>query len=182
MKSSAKMALGGMMTALGVLFMFLTGLFPLADYALPALAGILTVVVVIEISDKTAWCVYAAISILSLLVVPRLEAKLVFIAFLGYYPIVKAYLERIKSRAVSWASKFALFNAAAAVIFTGMSFLLGLDALLAEFDGYGAWGLAAFWAFANLVFWIYDIALTRVISMYLSVVRPKVRPFMSKRR
>ncbi|MFQ8600032.1 MAG: hypothetical protein ACLSAP_05215 [Oscillospiraceae bacterium] len=101
MKSSVKMALGGMMTALGVLFMFLTGLFPLADYALPALAGILTVVVVIEISDKTACAVYAAISILSLLVVPRLEAKLVFIVFLGYYPIVKAYLERIKSRAVS---------------------------------------------------------------------------------
>ena len=45
MKRSTKIALGGMITGLCIMLMFMTGLFPFATYALPAAAGIVLVAV-----------------------------------------------------------------------------------------------------------------------------------------
>ena len=47
MSKSGKIALGGLLTALGVVLMFLTGLIPIGTYALPAIAGVLLIVAVI---------------------------------------------------------------------------------------------------------------------------------------
>lgn len=55
MKNTYKIALGGMITALSVLLMFLTGLFPMATYALPAIAGVLLISAVIEIGSGYAF-------------------------------------------------------------------------------------------------------------------------------
>ena len=46
MSKSGKIALGGLLTALGVVLMFLTGLIPIGTYALPAIAGVLLIVAV----------------------------------------------------------------------------------------------------------------------------------------
>ena len=67
MSKSGKIALGGLLTALGVVLMFLTGLIPIGTYALPAIAGVLLIVAVIEIGAKWAWMIYAAVAVLSLL-------------------------------------------------------------------------------------------------------------------
>ena len=85
------------MGALSLMIMFLTA-FPYMTYALPAIAGAVLIPVVIELGSKWAWMVYACVSFLSLLIAPSLEAKVMFIAFFGYYPIVKALLERQKNR------------------------------------------------------------------------------------
>ena len=52
LSKSGKIALGGLLTALGVVLMFLTGLIPIGTYALPAIAGVLLIVAVIEIGAK----------------------------------------------------------------------------------------------------------------------------------
>ena len=52
MNHSGKVALGGMVTALCVVLMFLTGVIPIATYALPAVSGVLLVVIVIEMGAK----------------------------------------------------------------------------------------------------------------------------------
>ena len=43
---------GSLLTALGVVLMFLTGLIPIGTYALPAIAGVLLIVAVIEIGGE----------------------------------------------------------------------------------------------------------------------------------
>ena len=90
MKKSKQVAAGGIAASLCLLLMFLTGLFPFATYALPAMAGTLLIVVVIELGRPTATMVYAAVSLLSLLITPDKEAALMFVVFFGYYPANKA--------------------------------------------------------------------------------------------
>ena len=81
MSKSGKIALGGLLTALGVVLMFLTGLIPIGTYALPAIAGVLLIVAVIEIGAKWAWMIYAAVAVLSLLFAADKEAALLFVLF-----------------------------------------------------------------------------------------------------
>ena len=73
MKHSSKVALCGMICALCTVCMFMTGLFPFATYALPAIAGVLLCVVVIELSPRWALVVYLAVSCLSFLLSPDRE-------------------------------------------------------------------------------------------------------------
>ena len=54
MKTSRKVALGGMVTALSLVLMFLTGVFPFATFALPGIAGLLLIMVVIEMGCRQA--------------------------------------------------------------------------------------------------------------------------------
>ena len=70
MRRSTQVALGGMIAALSLLFLFLTGVFPFATYILPAAAGILLVAVVVESGWRWALGVYAAVSLLAVFIAP----------------------------------------------------------------------------------------------------------------
>ena len=109
MKHSGKIALGGLLAALSLVCMLLT-IFPFADYALPALAGVLLIPIVLESGVKWGFMVYAVVGILNAILTPSLEAKVLFIAFFGYYPVLKALIERIRFRPLEWAAKLLLFN------------------------------------------------------------------------
>ena len=84
--------MGGLLAALSLVCMLLT-IFPFADYALPALAGVLLIPIVLESGVKWGFMVYAVVGILNAILTPSLEAKVLFIAFFGYYPVLKALIE-----------------------------------------------------------------------------------------
>ena len=112
MKRSTKIALGGMITGLCIMLMFMTGLFPFATYALPALAGLILVAMVVEFGSTQALIVYVAVSILSIFMTPDREAAIMFICFFGHYPIIKVIIERrIPNRILEWVVKLLTFNA-----------------------------------------------------------------------
>ena len=171
LKQSGKVALGGIMAALSLLIMFLTA-FPYMTYALPAIAGAVLIPVVIELGIKWAWMVYACVSFLSLLIAPSLEAKVMFIAFFGYYPIVKALLERLHNRVLEWLLKYLIFNVAVVgAYFLSMRFF-GLDK-----DSFVIFGMnlpLVFLLLGNVEFLIYDLALRNLIQGYIQVLRPKL--------
>ena len=91
-QNTSKTALGGIVAALSVATMFLTAVIPTLTYALPAVAGVLLVVMVIDVGKKWAFGVYAAVSLLSLLVLPDKEAAVLYVFFFGLYPIFKSVL------------------------------------------------------------------------------------------
>ena len=172
---SVPIAFGGIVSALSLLCMFLSGVFPFAEYSCPALAGILLVALVIDFGKKTAWIAYAAVAALCLFITPNKEAAVLFIAFLGYYPILKSNLEQIKSRVLEWILKIALFNVACVSAYLVIIYAFGMVELLDEMSMGFAWGIYAFWVLANVVFVVYDIAVSQVINVYLIVIRPKLR-------
>ena len=87
-RKSTQVALGGMSSALCLLLMFMTGLIPFGTFALPAMAGIVLIVVVVEMGRSTAALVYGAVSLLSLFMCPDKEAAMMFIGFFGCYPVI----------------------------------------------------------------------------------------------
>ena len=172
MSKSGKIALGGLLTALGVVLMFLTGLIPIGTYALPAIAGVLLIVAVIEIGAKWAWMIYAAVAVLSLLFAADKEAALLFVLFFGYYPVLKSFLERISNKVLSWISKFAVFNVAVVACF-----FLAVNFLQLPEDSFTVFGIYLPWVFlilGNAVFLIYDIALSGLVATYVEKLHHRV--------
>ena len=112
-KKSSKTAVGGVITALSIVLMFLTSVIPTLTYALPAAAGFLITLIVIEIDKKWALGVYVAVSLLSVLLIADKEAAVMYIMFFGYYPIVKAIFEKHFHSMLLWVLKFAVFNVGA---------------------------------------------------------------------
>lgn len=173
-KKSTQVALGGVCASLCLALMFLTGIIPFATYALPAIAGLVLVAVVIENGYTTAVTVYVAAAILSLFIVPDKEAALMFTAFFGYYPILKGKLERIKSGLLRIPLKFLIFNAAVVAAYSVIIFLFGITDVLDEMGSLGKYAPLALLGLGNVMFAVYDFALTQVIFVYIHIFRPKI--------
>lgn len=163
--NSFKVAFGGVISALSIVLMFMTGIIPTLTYAVPAIAGALLIALSIEISPKFAVTVYAAVSILSLLVVADKEAAVMYAAFFGCYPILKGFIEKKTKGIVSWIIKYAFFNIAVIVAFFVSSkvFMIPYD----EIEFLGKFTLPLLLLAGNIVFAFYDIAMTRVLSAYI---------------
>lgn len=172
-KVSFKVSLGGIISALCLFSMFLTGIMPLLVYTLPAIAGALLIVMVVEINKKTAFVTYVAVGLLSFLMTPDKEAAILFIMFFGYYPILKSLLEKVKIRAIEWVSKFLIFNIGVVLAYYIVINVLGTVDILKQFDEFGKYGAVILLLVGNAVFLLYDIALTRMISSYINWFRPK---------
>jgi len=132
--------------------------------SLPALSGILLIVVVIELGASWAWPVYFAASALSLLLAGDKEAVVLFILFFGYYPIIKSAIEKMKNRYLSYLLKFLVFNSTMIVAFFLSIIVLGVPE--DSFTVFGVYLPWAFLAFGNLVFLIYDYAISNLVATY----------------
>lgn len=171
-QNSRLVAFGGIMAALSLVLMLLTAVIPVMDYGLPALASILMVMVVIECGDKTAWICYGAVSILALLLVPNKESALLYLVLFGWYPMAKRQIEmRISKRPLEWTLKMlAMILPVSAVSIAGIR-LMGLEQFFGE--AVSPMIITAFYLAACAAFVLYDLVLTRLISAYFSVIRPR---------
>ncbi len=170
-KKSSQVAVGGMASALCMLLMFMTGMIPFATFALPALAGIVLIVVVVEMGRSTAAMVYGAVSLLSLFMCPDKEAAMMFIGFFGFYPIVKGLLDRIRFRPLRAISKFAVFNAALVASYWIIINLFGIADIMEEMGAFGEFTLLITWLMGCWIFIMFDIALGRIHWAYENVLR-----------
>ncbi len=172
MKRTARLAFGGLMGALALVCLLLT-VFPFATYALPALAAVFLLPVVMECGKRWALAVYAAVAVPALLLVPDMEAKWLFVTFFGYYPVVKSLAESCP-RVWEWVIKAAVFNGAmmgAYVILSAVGFSLNDFAVTGVSLPLGVF-LAAFLVAGNVVFVLYDIGLSRLIPLYFLRFQP----------
>lgn len=167
MKNSAKTALGGMISALSLTIMLLTAVIPYLTYALPAISGALLVLMVIEINKKWAFCAYAAISILSFLILPDKEAAMMYVAFFGYYPVLKPFLEsKISNNKLCWIVKAIVFNIAVVIAYLVIVNVFGIP--IDEMEELGKWAIPILLGMGNVMFVLYDICITRLVTLYLN--------------
>ena len=76
-----RLAFCGVIAALSVVVLFLTGIVPVATIALPAVAGCLLIAVVAETNVRYGFAVYLVSSLFSALLTPDSEAALLYIIF-----------------------------------------------------------------------------------------------------
>ncbi|HEX3038526.1 MAG TPA: hypothetical protein VHO94_05995 [Oscillospiraceae bacterium] len=164
MNNSIRVAFCGIITALGTILMFATGLISIGTYALPALAGVLSILIVVEMGAKWAWPVYVATSVLSLLLAADKEAAILYAVFFGFYPILKAYIERLHKKALVYLIKSAAFIAAMILDFFIIIYILRVPQ--ASFTIMGVYLPWVFLAVGIVVFYIYDFAVSGLVVLY----------------
>ena len=104
MKKTSKITFSAIMSAFAVVIMLIS-YFPYLTYAVPAVAGLAIMIVVIEINCKWAILSYISAAVLSFLFAES-ESKLLFIGFFGFYSIVKCIIEKINKPVIEWVIKF----------------------------------------------------------------------------
>ena len=163
---SRKVALAGILTALAVLLLFLGSLFDILDLASAAMGSLVILVAMIELGNGWALGVYAAASVISLLILPHKLPALVFAAFSGYYPVLKKPLNKIKPKFLSYIARIAIFNVFFFVALFMATKLLG-EVFEYEYLSY------VFAILSNITFVIFDFAIERLAIFYAVKIKPK---------
>ena len=160
MRSKAyPIALGGMLAAAAVVLMSIGTIIPVATYAAPVLCMVLGRTVLKICGKRIAWAWYGAVAILSLLLAPDKEAAAVYLV-LGYYPVVKPKLDRMR---VSWLWKGLLFNGSILALYWVLLQIIGLQQLLSDFEGMSLTMYGILLILGNVTFFMLD----RLLGMKL---------------
>lgn len=172
---SYRVALGGIVSALCLVTMFLAGIMPALYLLLPMIAGVLMMIIAVEVNTPWALLTYIAVSLLSLLITADKEAALIFILLFGHYPILRFYIQRIKLRIPRLIVKFAVCNVCVLAYFYITVYVFGLKEMLEEFDDLGRYGAYIMLALANVIFILYDFNLDLCYTTYRKRLMPKFR-------
>lgn len=160
-KTNARViALGGMMAALAVVIMCLGGLIPVATYVCPMLCMLLLQFVLKMCGGRIGCAWYGAVAMLGLLMGPDKEAAAVFAA-LGYYPILKPRLDRLRFGRLL---KLVLFNVVILAMYWLLIHLFGMDQIASEYAELGAVMTAVMLLLGNVTFFMLDLVLGRRIA------------------
>jgi hypothetical protein len=170
MKKAKQISICGILTALSIVLLFLGTVVWVFQYFMPVITGLLMIILVNSVDKKSAWTVFVAVSILSLLFMPDKECCLTYIFFFGYYPIIKENIDKIKSKFLLWVVRLLVFNVAIVSSQLVCIYVFGIP-----FDDvFGAWGVALLLLFANLLFVVYEKLINIVTVLYLKKYKNKI--------
>lgn len=157
-----------MLSALGVILLYVGSVIQVADLSMAVLASLLCVFAVIEYGKTAPWLVFGVTSVLSLVLLPQKTPAVVYTLFFGFYPILKERFEKF-DRIRCIVFKELVFNAALIVI------LLAMKILFLEFTDIPFMLYLIAIVLCEAVFLVYDFALTRLISLYVYKLRKRFR-------
>ena len=159
-----------MSSALGTVLLYIGSFIEILDISIAVLASALTTLIVIEYGKKASLAVFFATSILSLILLPYKLPAFMYALFFGYYPIIKELIERIRVRLIGWIVKTAVFSLASILL------LLICTVFTAELElSSGIIMTVGFILLSELMYFMYDIALTKMITLYLVRVRHRFK-------
>jgi hypothetical protein len=165
MKKIKKTAISGVLTALCVIFLLIGSLFQTLDLSAAGLGSIIVLIAMIELGKSWAFGVYISSSVLSLILLPNKSAAFIFALLVGFYPILKTPLNKIKPIFLSYLARIAFFNFALSLLMCLFVFLLPI---YYDFVGFEI----AIYLLGNLTFIVYDFALERVAVTYIIRIKP----------
>lgn len=164
----------GISAALATVIM-LTGYFPYLTYAIPCIASMVIMAVVIELGKKYALTTYLA-SLLPIFLFCELECKLLYICLLGFYPILKAVFEKMRSRILEYILKILLLNVSVLAIYLLSTLVFGLS--FEDMGELGKYGGAILIILANITFLLYDFCIGKMVFAYIIKFHPTVKKML----
>lgn len=181
-EKTKKLTLCAVLCAMGVVLLLIGAFIEVLDLSMAAIASFFCIFAVIEMGRGYPWMVYGVTGLLSVILMPQGLGGWFYILFFGYYPIVKEKLEKL-IKPLSRLLKLVVFNVSISLYGVICYFLFfgELSALINEFSSlFGGMSPGVIlgiiiYAILNLVFIIYDFALTRLISLYLIKLRKKFK-------
>lgn len=167
MKKTKKLAVGAVLSALGVVILLLGNIISVLDLSMVVIASIAVIFAVIEMGNPYPYLIYAVTGILALILLPDKVIALEYILFGGIYPIFKAIFEKYHY-IICWILKLSVFNTGLLLMILVSNYVMNIP------DNVYVLNIAVF-ALANVFFVIYDIAMTKIITLYLVVIRKKLK-------
>ena len=167
-EQALKIAIGAMTAALGVVLMVLGAAVGLGTYLSPMLAGLCLLPAGRTWGVKFHLLIWAAVSLLCLMLVPDVEQNLMFIGLLGWYPALRPRLQKLRPLP-RLLSKLLLFN----------GIIIALEALLMLVlvpETLGTLFAVLLLVVGNATFLLYDAALPRfewIMDRYIGKFFPR---------
>ena len=167
-KSTKTLTISALLLALTIVTLYVSSFWPTGQLSLAALASMFTAVVIIEAGIRAGICVFAACAVLSLLILPSRWVLLLYMAFFGYYPIVKSFIERKEKAALRWFWKIFVFNVAVIVVVFVMG-IFTFGEFIPSFRGVQL-STIVLHAVGSVVFVLFDYGFTKAIWLYINRV------------
>lgn len=117
MNKTLNIARGGLFTALGVLFIYLSTIAPTSKIYILGIASSIIPLSILTTTMKNSFFIYLATSLLSLLLVGFKGSVAAYILFFGLYGFAKYYIERLRNIALEIFLKLAFFNLTAGTVY-----------------------------------------------------------------
>lgn len=174
MKKTNKITFCALLSALAVVLM-LGAWFPYLTYTIPAFAGLCIMIVFLELGFKWAILSFLTSAALTILFCEP-EAMLMYVFILGYYPILKAVIERINKPILEWPIKIIFFNAVVILVYSFIAELFGVH--LTDTNDFGKYTVYIVLAVGNIVFVVYDITVSKMAAFYFYFIQPKLRKIL----
>ena len=163
MKKSKKIALCAILSAFSVLMLCIGAVIDVLSMTMVAIASMFVVVVMIEVGEPYPWLTWGVSSALSLILLPNKLPAILYFLFGGLYPIAKASFERLHY-VVAWVLKLSYINTALILVVTATKYIFYLNDSSIDFT-------VPFLVVGNLALVLYDIALSKIILLYLVKIR-----------
>lgn len=158
------LTVSAMLVALGVILLGVGALVEVLDLSVAALASLLCIWAVIEMGGAYPWIIWGITSFLAILLLPQ-KTPGFFYLFLGVYPMLKQKLERLR-RVPEWILKIVVFHVLLVLCWLILRIFVPDEAAVSLW--WVAYGLAL------AAFFLYDLALTKLISYYLLVLQKRI--------
>ena len=159
-----------MTVALGTLFMVLGGFIEVLDLSACAIASVLVAFIYIEIGSPYTWLVWICTSLTSFICFPGSVLWLEYLIVFGIYPILKAYIERLR-RPFWLPLKLIYVNLVLWIAIFAFDLVFKTSLFLTD----KLWIKVGLYALLNLAFIAYDIFITVLIRFYLDRLRPRLK-------
>ena len=161
-KAVINVAVPAILGALSLVLVYVASIVPSGSWGVVAVAGLIPAAAVISVSMRSGVLCWAGVSILAFILVPGKFCALLYTVLFGLYPIVKAFLERLRKKAVEYFLKLVFFNVSFTVIYLTMkaAVLGSLPAALSV-----VWLL---YLVGNVVFLVYDFGTSKLIALYIT--------------
>ena len=178
MKNTVKTALGGMLIAMSAAIMMTASIIPFLTYSIPAIAALFVMFMQIECDWKWALAVYVGTSAVCAFVVPEKEAVAIYIALIGYYPLLKIPLDKL-NKVVSYILKSIFFVVVIVASYVVMMRVFSISTeLLEETSGFM---IPLLVVLGLVTFLLYDYAIGNLEIMYYRKWQKQVRKTLRKR-
>jgi len=166
-KKTKYIAVSAILSAMGVVLLYFGSLIEVLDLSMAALASMLVIFAVIEMGGIYPFSVYFVTGLLALILLPVKLPAVYYLIFAGYYPIIKEKLERLHF-VLEWIIKIVVFNIAFVAVLLISKYVFAIP-------DETKFMMTAIYILGNIVFVIYDIALTRLITFYNVKLRHRFR-------
>jgi hypothetical protein len=152
-----------MLSALSTAVLYFASISPSGQLGIAAASSVFGIAAVIEAGMGGGWCVFIVSSSISFFLLPDKSVLVLYICFLGFYPMLKSFAEKRKNRVLSWIIKLGVFNISLTLLIIFFSSLI--------FDNTSLFGRKyLLYLILNPVFVLFDIGVTKLCGLYISKI------------